>query len=111
MIHLNDNLKRHIDDMKAIVEYAEIELSRDHTDFEKYEAINDIVNVTYQNIKQYFLIGEGPEWNGDSLRTTINFRYPGLFFRMDSVINALEDVFQAYEEYLDELYAEENDEE
>lgn len=103
MIQLSNNLKRHIDDMKDIVEYAEIELSRNHTDIEKYQEIDETINVTYHNIKQYFIIGEGPEWNGNAFSTAINFRYPGLSFRMDSVINALEDIFMEYEEYLAEL--------
>ena len=101
LIHMNLNEK--IDALKTVVEDAEISLSKKGTNLEDVESINETLNDVYNNIKYEFITGDititpdgkrYPSWDGDAFREALNNRQPGLYFRMNSVMNALEDLYE-----------------
>lgn len=95
-------LTERIDTMMTFVEQAEIDLSKRNTTWEDVESIATVLDDIFNSVKEEFLTGKTittddgtthKTWDSKALDDALNQRHPGLSFRLDSVTNALEDLF------------------
>lgn len=90
-------LNEKVDTMMKVVEQAEIYLSKKDKTVEEVDELSYIMSEVFSSIKEHFYVDEEKKaWNGDAFDAALNSQYPGLSFRTNSVMFALENLYQVF---------------
>ena len=98
--------KDRVNELNNTVTKVEIALSRKHKDHDEIFSANDKLIDIFNDIKYEFITGDVvigadgkkyPTWDGDAFDEALNKQYPGLSFRLNSAMTAIEELIEAIE--------------